>query len=100
MMRLRPKRSPRDPQSNNSPARTSTYASTTHCSPPVEAPRSIEIRGSAVFTMVSSRNTMIVPTDITARTHQRRSETFATCIAYLRSLDVRLDRRCQLSYEV
>jgi hypothetical protein len=76
-MRRRPSRSPRFPATSNSPAKTSEYASTTHCSAEVEADRSRLIVGSATLTIVLSTATSRMLRQSTARTHHRRSVRFS-----------------------
>jgi hypothetical protein len=57
-MRRRPSRSAVEPDSISRLARTSVYASITHCRPATEACRSARSEGSAMFTIVVSRPTM------------------------------------------
>jgi hypothetical protein len=52
--RLRPKRSPSAPAVSSSPANTSMYASTIHCSSEAEAPRSRSSVGRATLRIVLS----------------------------------------------
>ena len=68
---LRPKRSPMVPPSRSSPASTRVYESITHWSVDVDAPRSRDIAGRAVLTIVLSTKMRKIPSDITARTSHR-----------------------------
>ncbi len=72
-IRRRPNRSPRWPPSSSRPAKTSVYASTTHCSWLVVADRSRLIVGRATLTIVLSTLTNSTDRQRTPRIHQRRS---------------------------
>src|SRR5947209_8670658 len=70
---LRPYRSPRAPVVNSSPANTSEYTATTHCSWEVVALRSRESTGIATFRLEFPTKMMIRLSTRTASVHQRRS---------------------------
>src|SRR3954451_5541305 len=71
--RRRPNRSPRCPPRSSSPANTSVYASTTHCSWLVVADSSRLIVGRATLTIVLSTLTSNTDRHRTPRIHHRRS---------------------------
>jgi len=68
-MRRRPSRSPKDPPTSRRDAKTSAYASKTHCTAVTFALSSRWSTGSATLTTVLSMKTMLEPRIVAARTH-------------------------------
>ena len=73
--RRRPNRSASPLPTSNSPASETRNASSTHCNSPIPASRSLDMSGSATFTIVMSIALMNIATQMTPRPHHRLSST-------------------------
>ena len=83
IMRRRPNLSARLPKSSRSEAKTSVYASWTHCTWVEEIPRSSTIDGTATFTIVESTMMSATPRLMKTRPNQRLEDFSVTSLAYL-----------------